>query len=164
MALISAAIQHGYGLHLQDIEGAYDRQQALMYTYVAPTISVVASTFGKISMVHFVVRLLGQSVRKIHLWLLYSVTVIMIAANILTVGLLLGGCMPMEKSWRPDVSGKCIHPSVFDYIGRTQSGSFLAYQVDSIADSCVSLECLYGSYRSGVSCLYGVEIKPKAKY
>lgn len=123
MALVSAAITHGYGLHLLDIQDPFDRRQALMYTYVAPTISILGSTFGKISMVLFIIRLLGPLARKIHLWLLYSVTGIMIGANVFTVGILLGGCMPMEKSWRPEIVGSCINPAVFDYVGRTQSGT-----------------------------------------
>lgn len=76
------------------------------------------------SVVLFIVRLLGQSTRKIHLWLLYSVTAIMIGANIFTVGVLLGGFTPMEKSWKPDISGSSIAPSVSNYVGRIQSGTF----------------------------------------
>jgi hypothetical protein len=121
MALVSAAITHGYGMHLVDIGDPLDHEQALMLTYVAPTISILASTLGKLSMVLFLVRPLGQLARRIHLWLLYSVAAVMIGANIFTVGLLLGGCMPMEKSWRPEIAGSCVNPTVFDYVGRTQS-------------------------------------------
>jgi hypothetical protein len=123
MALVSAAITHGYGMHLVDIDDPLDREQALMLTYVAPTISILASTLGKLSMVLFLIRLFGQLARRIHLWLLYSVSAVMIGANIFTVGLLLGGCMPMEKSWRPEIAGSCVNPTVFDYVGRTQSGT-----------------------------------------
>jgi hypothetical protein len=121
MALVSTATTHGYGMHLVDIDDPLDREQALMLTYVAPTISILASTLGKLSMVLFLVRLLGQLARRIHLWLLYSVAAVMIGANIFTVGLLLGGCMPMEKSWRPEIAGSCINPAVFKYVGVTQS-------------------------------------------
>ncbi|KAJ8117926.1 hypothetical protein OPT61_g976 [Boeremia exigua] len=121
MALVSAGIDRGYGLHLEDIHNPSDREQALMYTYVAPTISILASTLGKTSMVLFIVRLLGQSVRRVQLWLLYSVTGIMVGANILTVGILLGGCTPIHKSWKPEVPGSCIPPNVYDYVGRAQS-------------------------------------------
>ena len=121
MALVSAAITHGYGMHLVYIEDPLDREQALMLTYVAPTISILASTLGKLSMVLFMVRLLRQLARRYHLWLLYSVAAVMIGANIFTVGLLLGGCMPMEKSWRPEAAGSCINPAVFKYVGVTQS-------------------------------------------
>jgi hypothetical protein len=121
MALVSAAITHGYGMHLVDIDDSLDREQVLILTYVAPTISILASTLGKLSMVLFLVRLLGQLARRVHSWLLYSVAVVMIGANIFTVGLLLGGCMPMEKSWRAEIAGSCINPAVFKYVGVTQS-------------------------------------------
>lgn len=124
MALVSTAVTLGYGLHLDDIMDLEDRERALMYTFVAPTISIFASTLGKISMVLFLVRLLGQSTRKFHLWLLYSVTAIMIGANIFTVGVLLGGCTPMEKAWKPEIPGSCVAPIVFNYVRRIQSGMF----------------------------------------
>jgi hypothetical protein len=66
-ALVSAGVSHGYGLHLADIQNPYDREKALMYTYVAPAVSIVAATFGKVSMVLFLVRLLGYSAKKRHL-------------------------------------------------------------------------------------------------
>ena len=53
IALVSAAITHGYGMYLFDIGDPFDREQALMLTYVAPTISILASTLGKLSMVLF---------------------------------------------------------------------------------------------------------------
>lgn len=93
--LVSAGVSHGYGLHLEDIKDPFDREKALMYTYVAPSISIVAATFGKVSMVLFLVRLLGHSAKKRHLWFLYSVTFIMIGLNIFAIGVLLGGCSPM---------------------------------------------------------------------
>lgn len=36
MALVLAAVAHGYGLYLEDIIDPSDREQALMYTFVAP--------------------------------------------------------------------------------------------------------------------------------
>ncbi|KAF9698050.1 hypothetical protein EKO04_004423 [Ascochyta lentis] len=120
-ALVSAGVHHGYGLHLEDIHDPTAREQALMYTYVAPAVSIVASTFGKISMVLFLVRLLGHSAKKRHLSFLYSVTVIMIGLNVFAMSILLGGCSPMQKAWMPATPGTCINPAVFEYGGRVQS-------------------------------------------
>lgn len=121
-ALVSAGVYHGYGLHLEDIKDPRDREQALKYTYVAPSISIVASTFGKVSMVLFLIRLLGHSARKRHLWFLWSVTLIMILLNVFAIGILLGGCSPMRKAWIPTTPGTCINPDMFEYGGRVQSG------------------------------------------
>lgn len=121
-ALVSAGVHHGYGLHLEDIKDAQDREKALMYTYVAPSVSIVAATFGKVSMVLFLVRLLGHSARKPHLWLLYSVTIVMVGLNLFAIGILLGGCTPMQKAWMPTTPGTCINPDMLEYGGRIQAG------------------------------------------
>jgi hypothetical protein len=164
MALLSAAVTHGYGLHVESIQNSYDREQALMYTFVAPTASILASTSGKMSMVLFLVRVLGQSTRKVHLWLLYSVTVIMIGANIFTMGVLLGGCTPMEKSWKPEISGSCVAPVVFKYVGRIQSGMITDIPGNPSAKYLVRVERFYGSYYCGISSVHGVETQPEAEH
>lgn len=120
-ALVSAGVSHGYGLHLADIQNPYDREKALMYTYVAPAVSIVAATFGKVSMVLFLVRLLGYSAKKRHLWFLYSVTFVVVGLNAFAMGILLGGCSPMQKSWIPTIPGTCISPKYFEYGGRIQA-------------------------------------------
>lgn len=120
-ALVSAGVNHGYGLHLEDIKDPRDRERALMYTYIAPSISIVASTFGKISMVLFLIRLLGYSAEKRLLWFLSSVTGVMVGLNGFAIGILLGGCSPMRKAWVPNTLGTCINPAIIEYGGRVQS-------------------------------------------
>jgi hypothetical protein len=121
MALVSVGVDHGYGLHLRDIAASLDREPALTYTFIATSTSVLASTFGKVSMVLFNLRLLDQSAIKVSLWPLYTVITIMISVNVFAFGILLGGYTPMEKIWNPEISGSCIDPAVFDYAGRIQS-------------------------------------------
>ena len=122
-ALVSAGVHRGYGLHLKDIRDPYDQEKALMFAFVAPSISIVAATFGKISMVLFLARLLGHSARKRHLSFLYSVTFVMIGLNVFAIGILLGGCSPMRKSWVPTLPGTCINPLMFEYGGRIQAST-----------------------------------------
>lgn len=45
----------------------------------------------------------------------------MIALNIFVIGVLLGQCTPMEKSWKPNVKGTCLAPGFLDYGGRVQA-------------------------------------------
>jgi hypothetical protein len=123
-ALVSIGVYHGYGLHLEDIKGSHDREHALMYTYVAPSISIVASTFGKVSMVLFLVRILGHSAKKRHFWFLYSVTFVMIGLNVFAIGILLGGCSPMQRAWIPSLPGTCITPGMLKYGGRIQASEY----------------------------------------
>jgi hypothetical protein len=51
-------------IDLEAIKSPYDQKRALMYNYIAPSVSIVASTFGKVSMVLFLVRLIGHSAKK----------------------------------------------------------------------------------------------------
>jgi hypothetical protein len=129
-ALVSTGVHHGYGLHLEDIQGSQDREQALMYTYLAPSISIVASTFGKVSMVLFLVRLLGQSAKQLHLWFLYSVTFVMIGLNIFAIGILLGGCSPMQRAWIPNLAGTSINSNMLEYGGRIQASEYLRLVIE----------------------------------
>jgi hypothetical protein len=115
---------HGYDLHLEDIKDLWDRGQALMYTYIAILISIVAWTFGKVTMVLFIVRILGRSAEKRHLWFLYSVTFVMVGLNTFSTELLLGGWFPMQKAWIPSLSGMCIDSDMLEYGGRIQVSEY----------------------------------------
>jgi hypothetical protein len=119
--LVAVGVHNGYGLHLTDIKNDAQREVALKYTYIAPAVSVVASTAGKISMVFFLIRLLGTSAQSVHHWFLLTITGIMVALNLFVIGILLGHCRPMEKSWKPLIPGSCIHNNVLDYGGRIQA-------------------------------------------
>ena len=67
MALISAAVSYGFGLHLREIIDPRDRGMTLRLTFLAPSVSVLANTLGKLSMVMFLVRLLCSSGKKVPL-------------------------------------------------------------------------------------------------
>ena len=103
--LVSIGVKHGYGLHLEDIIELNGRELALKYTYISPAPSIIASTSGKISMVLFLLRLLGHSATRRHRYFLFRVAAIMVALNIFTIGVILGQCSPIEKSWKPWIAG-----------------------------------------------------------
>jgi hypothetical protein len=162
--LVSTGVHHGYGLHLEDIQGSQDREQALMYTYLAPSISIVASTFGKVSMVLFLVRILGNSAKQLHLWFLYSVTFVMIGLNIFAIGILLGGCSPMQRAWIPNLPGTCINPNMLEYGGRIQASKYLRLVIEYESADCISLECCHGLGHRIFSRLYGLETPNEKEY
>lgn len=119
--LVTIAVNYGYGLHLADITDPYNREQALKYTYVSPPVAILASTAGKISMVFFLLRLLGHSAGRGYRWFLFSMTGIMISLNVYAIGTIVGQCTPVEKSWKPWVSGKCLSLGWLDIGGRIQA-------------------------------------------
>lgn len=120
--LVSVGVRHGYGLHLEDIIDPNERELALKFTYISPAPSILASTAGKISMVLFLLRLLGHSAKRRHRWFLFSVAAVMVALNIFTIGIIVGQCSPVEKSWKPWTYGKCLSASWLDIGGRLQAG------------------------------------------
>ncbi|KAF3036400.1 hypothetical protein E8E11_005251 [Didymella keratinophila] len=86
--VVSIGVRHGYGLHLADIADPNERELALKFTYISPAPSILASTSGKISMVLFLSRLLGHLAKRRHRWFLFGVTVVMVALNIFTIGII----------------------------------------------------------------------------
>jgi len=119
--LVTVGVHNGYGLRLDDIDNEAHREEAPKYTYIAPAVSVAASTAGKISMVVFLIRLLGTSSQNFHRWFLFTVTGIMVVLNLFIIGILLGHCRPTEKSWKPLIPGSCLSNNVLDYPGRIQA-------------------------------------------
>ncbi|KAJ8117930.1 hypothetical protein OPT61_g972 [Boeremia exigua] len=163
-ALVTAGVHYGYGLHLADITNANDQEKALMYTYLAPSISIVASTLGKISMVLFLVRLLGHSAKKRHVWFLSSVTVVMIGLNLFAIGILLGGCTPMQKAWVPTTPGTCIHPNMLEYGGRIQSSEKTSNDAFDMFADLRSSERYHGFDNSYIPGLHGLEAPDEKKH
>ena len=90
----------------------------------------------------------------------------MIGGNIFAVGVLLGGCTLMEKIWKPETPGSCISPTVFNYVGRIQSGMFKL--LDALgklsAELVARLERFYRSHNRSISLVHGMEAHPQAKY
>ncbi|KAL1646153.1 hypothetical protein SLS61_007964 [Didymella pomorum] len=119
--LVSFGVRHGYGLHLADIADPNERGLALKFTYISPAPSILASTSGKIFMVLFLLRLLGHSAKRRHRWFLFGVAAVMVALNIFTIGIIVGQCTPVEKSWKPWIPGRCLGPSWLDIGGRLQA-------------------------------------------
>jgi hypothetical protein len=124
---VSIGVRHGYGLHLTDIDDPDERELALKFTYISPAPSILASTSGKISMILLLLRLLGHSAKRRHRWFLLIVAAVIVALNIFTIGIIVGQCSPVEKSWKPWAPGKCLGPRWLDIGGRLQAGqcSFL---------------------------------------
>lgn len=89
---------------------------------IPPAICLISTSFSKISVVMFLMRLLGMAAKLVHKIILYSATVLMVGGNILCVVVLLAFCTPREKAWKPLTPGTCMDPSILDIVGRTVTG------------------------------------------
>lgn len=120
-ALAQVAIKYGLGMHFLDIESPSDRINAFKYTIIAPCFSVVSTTTGKISVVLFLLRVLGRTASKAQKYFLYILTIVSIILNTLCIVVLAGFCIPAERIWNPHVPGHCMSLLTQLVIGLTQA-------------------------------------------
>ncbi|PGH17305.1 hypothetical protein AJ79_01189 [Helicocarpus griseus UAMH5409] len=120
-ALVTVSTTYGFAKHLWDIHDPEDQAQALKYTWIAPAISLIPSCAAKISVMLFLLRVLGRAVKLYHKIVLYGAALIMIGANCVSFSILLDYCKPREMAWRPYLNGKCMHPDVLQIAGVTVS-------------------------------------------
>ncbi|PYI36778.1 hypothetical protein BP00DRAFT_385678 [Aspergillus indologenus CBS 114.80] len=106
-SLVQVGIKYGLGKHLTDIADEEARIQAFKYTVIAPNFSVISTTTGKISVVIFLLRLMGQAATPSKRWFLYALTIVSIIWNTLAIVAIIGFCRPAEKIWRPETPGNC---------------------------------------------------------
>lgn len=95
-------------MHYHAIPSPADRINAFKYTILAPNFSVISTTTGKISVVLFLIRVMGQAATKLQRYFLYVVTVISVVVNIMCIVVLIGFCVPAQSIWNPSVPGHCM--------------------------------------------------------
>lgn len=95
-------------MHYHAIPSPADRINAFKYTILAPNFSVISTTTGKISVVLFLIRVMGQAATKLQRYFLYVVTVISVVVNIMCIVVLTGFCVPAQSIWNPSVPGNCM--------------------------------------------------------
>lgn len=95
-------------MHLLEIPDQDNRTFAFKYTIIAPNFSVVSTTTGKISVVLFLPRLMGQAATKTKKTFLYVLTIVSIIVNVMCIVVLMGFCIPAEKIWNSSTPGDCM--------------------------------------------------------
>jgi hypothetical protein len=122
-ALVYVGTRHGFGLHVTDILTPEASSEAIKYTLIPAGISFIASCAAKISILLFLVRLLGLAATQGHKIVLWVATLLMVAGNLFAVVVVVGFCNPARKSWRPETPGKCMSPVMLDIGTRTVTGT-----------------------------------------
>ncbi|KAJ2990353.1 hypothetical protein NUW58_g2995 [Xylaria curta] len=120
-ALVTVAVSHGLGRHQGEIKDPDDLSEAIKYTILAPNLSIVSSTCGKISVLIFLVRLVGLSAKRWHLYFLWGLCAILIAFNIVAIVFIIRFCDPPQKQWQPWLPGTCLNPEIQRNVGFVQS-------------------------------------------
>ncbi|KAL7620315.1 hypothetical protein AAE478_009309 [Parahypoxylon ruwenzoriense] len=121
-ALVTVGVSHGLGRHREQITDLHDRSEAIKYTIIAPVLSIISSSCSKISILIFLVRLMGMTAKKWQLYFLWGLCVILVGLNIFAIVLIVRFCDPPARQWDPDIDGTCIDPQVQLYGGAVQAG------------------------------------------
>lgn len=110
--LVTIKTKFGLGRPKDSIHDSDDLENAIKYTVIAPAFSVVSTTFGKLSALTLLVRLMGMAAERWHLVVLWAICGIMVMLNIFAVTLIVGFCHPAAKQWNPSIDGWCMSPDV----------------------------------------------------
>lgn len=113
---------YGFGQHITDIKDPEDQAKAAMYVLIAPLMSLTSAFFTKTSIVLSLMRIMGRTVTWVHKAIAYVPLAILLLTTILSCGVMIFFCWPVEKSWRPYLPGSCMDPRILDVVGRGVSG------------------------------------------
>ncbi|KAJ5191237.1 uncharacterized protein N7498_010222 [Penicillium cinerascens] len=100
---------YGTGYHFASLT-AHDRVTAMEYWWLCEIAYCFASIFCKISVCIFLLRI---TVKKTHIWILYTVMVLTVLAGLVFMFLMLLQCKPLSYFWTrtamdPNIEGYCI--------------------------------------------------------
>ncbi|KAI1378728.1 hypothetical protein F4677DRAFT_443216 [Hypoxylon crocopeplum] len=120
-SLVTVGVSHGLGRHQDQITDPNDLREAIKYTIIAPVMSIISSSSSKISIMIFLIRLMGMTAKKWHLYFLWGLSAILVALNIFAIVLIIRFCDPPARQWDKSLPGTCIDPKLQLYGGAIQS-------------------------------------------
>ncbi|RYP42861.1 hypothetical protein DL768_010176 [Monosporascus sp. mg162] len=110
-SLVTAGLFHGLGTHEYLITDPHDLSEALKYTIIAPVMSMISSGSSKISILIFLTRLMGITVKKWQIIFLWGLCALLVILNVFAIVFYLRFCDPPAKQWDPSIPGTCINPN-----------------------------------------------------
>lgn len=111
-SLVTVGTMFGLGRSKSSINDNGDLAKAIKYTVIAPAFSLISTTFGKLSALTLLVRLMGMAAERWHLVVLWAICGVMVAFNAFAIVLAVGFCYPASKQWNPSIDGWCMSPDV----------------------------------------------------
>ncbi|KAI1439286.1 hypothetical protein GGR50DRAFT_636034 [Xylaria sp. CBS 124048] len=118
--LVTISASYGLGKHEAAIEDADDLSQALKYSILSLSLYFVSSTCSKISILIFVVRLIGISAKRWHILCFWGLGVSLTVINLLTGILTVRFCDPFQKQWQRSMPGTCLPSNLLPDLGLVQ--------------------------------------------
>lgn len=104
IAFLTVSVKSGLGQHIENLT-ASQITSTVLYSWINQILAIVAIGLGKLAIVAYLVRI--SSVNKYHPWLLWSLAGSNFIFNLVTVGLILAQCSPVQKLWNEELPGTC---------------------------------------------------------
>ncbi|KAK6858358.1 hypothetical protein PG995_006057 [Apiospora arundinis] len=120
-ALVTVGVGFGLGRHTDAIADPHDKMMAIKYTVMAPPFSVISSAFGKISILIFLLRLMGVVADRWHMRVVWGLCILLVLLDILAIVATIGFCVPAERIWDSTVDGHCMPLRAQVIIGSVQT-------------------------------------------
>lgn len=111
-ALITVGTYYGLGRSMHSIDDPGDLSKAIKYTVIPSALFLLSTTFGKLSALMFLVRLMGMATQRWHLIVLWVACSIMVVSNVLGIIITVGFCYPAARQWDPSLKGWCMSPQL----------------------------------------------------
>lgn len=119
-ALITLQVHAGYGKHVRALRPSQIVETA-KWTTSTEVQNLIGVYFVKVSVAFFVLRMISGTHRIMWRFLVGFMIVlsVLMVANVLLICL---QCIPMQKIWNPELTGRCIAPSDVEKISKAFSG------------------------------------------
>ncbi|KAK4150610.1 hypothetical protein C8A00DRAFT_17890 [Chaetomidium leptoderma] len=121
-ASLTAAESHGLGRHVQFLDSVA-RTAVLRFSYLAAVLAIIASVWSKVSFALFLLRISSSGCTE---WTRRGILGIIVSLNamlVTAITMILISCRPVEKTWRPEIEGTCLHDNVKVYWTMALAGS-----------------------------------------
>ncbi len=123
-ALFTDATTYGLGRHIQFLDND-QRSAVLRLGYIAAIFTNTAAVWSKVSFALFLLRISSSGCTE---WIRRGIIGIIISLNVMLVVatiMILIGCRPFEKTWKPEMEGTCFDDSVKVFWVMALAGQFL---------------------------------------
>lgn len=111
-SLVTVGTWYGLGRPGYTIDDPSDLSQVIKYTVIAVSLGAVSTSFGKLSAVVFLIRLMGIAAPRWQVGAVWVICGIMVALNIWCFFITIGFCHPVARQWDPSIEGWCMDPKL----------------------------------------------------
>lgn len=120
-SLVTVGTCYGLGRPGYTIDNPSDSSQVIKYTVIAVSLDAVSTSFGKLSAVVFLIRLMGIAAPRWQVGAVWVICGVMVALNIWCFFITIGFCYPVARQWDPSVEGWCMDPNLRYELSRAVS-------------------------------------------